>query len=100
MTLLWRSDGVAGGFGGVGASGWGGPPEGAVGELVDLPLGVLLEPMVVTALRAGVAETGAAARFVRGVVLVVALGGGAPTDGAGAGGVPDLGQVPELHAGI
>ena len=28
-------------------------------------------------------------------MLEVALGGGAPADGAGAGGVPDLGQVPE-----
>src|SRR5689334_20097977 len=56
--------------------------------------------MVVTALRAGVAETGAAACFVGGVVLVVALGGGAPADGAGAGGVPDLGQVPEPGPGV
>src|SRR5690242_6660057 len=56
--------------------------------------------MVVTALRAGVAETGAAACFVRGVVLVVALGGGPTADGAGTGGVADLGQVPQLHAGI
>jgi len=84
-------DGVAGGFGVVAAPGWGGPPEGAVGELVDLPFGVLFEAMVVTALRTGIAETGAAACFVRGVVLVVTLGGRAAADGAGAGGVPDLG---------
>src|SRR5689334_3209847 len=56
--------------------------------------------MVVTALRAGVTEAGAAACFVGGVVLVVALGGGAAADGAGAGGVPDLGQVPEPGPGI
>src|SRR5690349_808356 len=56
--------------------------------------------MVVTALRAGVTQAGAAACFVRDVVLVVALGGGAAADGAGAGGVPDLGQVPEPGPGI
>ena len=33
-------------------------------------------------------------------MLVVALGGGAAADGAGAGGVPDLGQVPELDPGV
>ena len=46
---------VAGGFGGVGASGWGGPAEGAIGELVNVPSGVLLEPVVVAAFGAGVA---------------------------------------------
>jgi len=46
-----KSDGVPGGFGGVGAPGRGGPPEGAVGELVDRPVRVLLEPVVVAALR-------------------------------------------------
>ena len=95
-----RLDGVPGGFGGVGPPGRGGPPEGAVGELVHFPSGVLLEPVVVTALRAGVTQTGTAACFVGGVVLVVALGGGPPADGAGAGGVPDLGQVPEPGPGV
>jgi hypothetical protein len=52
------------------------------------------------ALRTGVTEAGAAACFVGDVVLVVALGGGAAADGAGAGGVPDLGQVPESDPGI
>ena len=33
-------------------------------------------------------------------MLNVALGGGPTADGAGAGGVPDLGQVPELDSGI
>jgi hypothetical protein len=33
-------------------------------------------------------------------VLEVAGGGGPPADRAGAGGVPDLGQVPELDPGI
>src|SRR6516225_1723774 len=37
-------DGVPGGCGGVGAPSWGGPAVGAVGELVDVPSGVLLEP--------------------------------------------------------
>src|SRR5689334_13412456 len=53
-----------------------------------------------TALRAGVAKTRPAARFICRVVLDVALGGGPPADGAGAGRVPDLGQVPELDPGI
>jgi hypothetical protein len=49
---LWPYlDGVARGFGGVLAAGRGGPPEGAVGELVDLPAGVLLQPVVMPTLR-------------------------------------------------
>src|SRR5205814_574660 len=94
------SDRVPGGFGGVGASRWGGPSEGPVGELVDCPLGVLLEAVVVTAFRAGVAAAGPAAGFVGGVVLDVALGGGPPAYRAGAGGVPDLDQVPEPGPGV
>ena len=38
--------------------------------------------------------------LVRGVVLDVALGGGAAADGAGAGGVPDLDQVLERDPGV
>ena len=41
------SDGVAGGFGVLAAPGRGGPAEGAVGELIDGPPGLLLEPVVV-----------------------------------------------------
>ena len=52
------------------------------------------------ALRAAVAQAGPPARLVRRVVLEVALAGGPPADGAGAGGVPDLGQVPEPDPGI
>src|SRR6185312_3621261 len=89
-------DGVAGGFGGVGPAGRSRPPEGPVGKLIHFPPGVLLEPVVVTALRAGVAETGAAAGLIRGVVLKVAPGGGPTADRAGAGSVPDPGKVPEL----
>jgi hypothetical protein len=51
------------------------------------------------ALRAGVAQAGAAA-CLGDVVLVIAPGGGAAAGGAGAGGVPDLGPVPEPGPGI
>jgi hypothetical protein len=61
---------------------------------------VLLEAMIMTALRTRVAQARPAACFVGGVVLEVSLGGGSAADGAGAGGVPDLGQVPELDPGI
>src|SRR5207248_11546084 len=94
-TIPRGLDGVAGGFGGVGAAGWGGPAEGPVGELVDRPFRVLLEPMVVAAFGAAIAQARAAARFVRGVVLEVGLTGGPTADRAGAGSVPDLGQVPQ-----
>ena len=49
-------DGVAGGFGDALASGGGRPSEGAVGELVDVPSGVLLEPVVVAAFWSAVAQ--------------------------------------------
>src|SRR6185437_16662811 len=94
------SYGVPRGFGGVGTPGRGGPPKCPVGELVDLPFGVLLEPMVVAALRAGVTEAGSSARLVWRVVLEVALAGGSPADRAGTGGVPDLGQMLQLDARI
>src|SRR5690348_1749734 len=93
-------DRVPGGLGVVAAPGRGGPPERPVGKLVHLPLGVLLEPVVMTALRARVAQAGPAARLIGGVVLEVGLGGGPPADGASAGRVPDLGQVPELDSGV
>src|SRR5437764_3879156 len=94
------SDGVAGGFGDVVASGWGGPAEGPVGELVYLPSRLLLEPVVMPAFRAAVTKARPAACLVRDVVLEVALAGGAAADRAGAGRVPDLGQVPQLDPGI
>src|SRR6185437_1261322 len=94
------SDGVPGGFGGVGPSRWCGPPEGPVGELVQCPPGVLFEPVVVTALRAGVAAAGPPAGLVRGVVVDVALGGGPPAHRAGAGRVPHLDQVLQPDPGI
>src|SRR5204862_1696607 len=95
-----RLDGIPRGFGRVLPPGRCGPAEGAVGELVDCPSGVLLEAVVVTAFRAGVAAAGPAAGFVGGVVLDVALGGGPPAHRAGAGGVPDLDQVPERDPGV
>jgi hypothetical protein len=52
------------------------------------------------ALWAGVTQAAAAACFIRGVVLQVALGGGAAADGAGTGSVPDLGQVPQPDPGV
>ena len=53
-----------------------------------------------TTLRAAITQARPAARFVGGVVLEVSLGGGPAADRAGAGGVPDLGQVPELDPGV
>ena len=67
-------DGVPGGFGDVLAPGRDGPAEGAVGKLIDVPPGVLLEPVVVPALRTPITQTGSAARFVRDVVLEVCTG--------------------------
>src|SRR6185437_10888714 len=93
-------DGVAGGFGVVAAPGRGGPAEGPVGQLVHFPARLLLEAMVMPTFRTAVAQAGPAARLVRGVVLEVAGRGGSPADRAGAGGVPDLGQVPQPGPGI
>src|SRR5690242_21528070 len=56
--------------------------------------------MVVTALRPGVAATGPATGFVRGVVVDVALGGGPTAHRAGAGGVPHLDQVLQPDPGV
>ena len=104
VTLRWlskrRLDRVPGGFGVVAAPGRRGPPEGAVRELIHGPPGLLLESVVVPTLRAPVAEAGPSARFVRRVVLKVAVPRGPAADRAGAGRVPDLGQVPQLDAGI
>jgi hypothetical protein len=47
-----------------------------------------------------VAQAGPAARLIGNVVLEVALAGGPPADRANAGGVPDLGQVPQLDPGV
>src|SRR5690349_8104843 len=91
---------IPGRLGVVLAAGRGGPAECSVGKLVDFPAGMLFESVVVPAFRVGVAQAGPAACLVGGVVLVVALAGGAAADRAGAGGVPDLAQVPEPGAGV
>ena len=80
---------ISGGFRGAG------PSRGC-----DCPARLLLEPVVMPALRAAVTQARPSARLVRGVVLEVALGGGSPADRAGAGGVPDLGQVPQPDPGV
>jgi hypothetical protein len=95
-----RSDGVAGGFGGVLAVGWGGPPEGGVGELIGRPPWVLLEAVVVAALRAAITQAAPAAGLVRDVMFEITIASRPPADRAGAGSVPDLGQVPEPDPGI
>src|SRR5690242_16659441 len=56
--------------------------------------------MLVPALGAGVAQAGPSALVVGDVVLEVGASGGALAHGAGAGGVADRGQVPQLDAGV
>ena len=68
-----RLNRVAGGFDDVLAAGWGGPSEGAAGELIDLPAGVLLEPVVVAALRSAITQARSAAGLVGDVVLEIGL---------------------------
>src|SRR5690242_19096990 len=58
-------------FGRVLPAGRGDPPERPVGQLLHLPLGVLLEAMVVTALRAGVAQARPSACLIGSVVVLV-----------------------------
>jgi hypothetical protein len=78
-------------------------PEGVVhpdvpaGELFDHPPRILFHPVVVSALRVRVAQAGPAAGLVRNVVFEVGSGGGPPAAGAGACGVPDLGQVRKTY---
>src|ERR1700678_2369314 len=90
------SGGVAGGFGGVLPSRGDRPGEGTVGVLIHFPLRILLEPVLMPALRRAITQTRSTLGFIRGVVFEVALLRGATAGRAGAGGVPDLGQVPEL----
>src|SRR5580700_2052556 len=56
--------------------------------------------MVVAALGVAIAQATATAGLVGDVVLEVGSARGAAAAGAGAGGVPDFGQVPEHHPGI
>src|SRR5689334_1889754 len=94
------SDGITGWFGGIGPPGWGGPPEGPVAELVDLPARVLLEPMVPPTFGPPITQARPSARFIRGVVVVVTLRGWPAAPRPRASGVSDLGQVPEFGPGI
>ena len=87
------SDRVARGLGRELAPRRSGPPEGAAGELLHHPPGVLFEPMVEPTLRPTIAQARSPARFVGDVVLKVAANGGPPADRPRASGVPDLAQV-------
>ena len=98
--LECRLDGIPGWFGGIGPPGWGGPPEGPVAELVDLPARVLLEPMVPPTFWPPITQARPSARFIRGVVVVVTLRGWPTAPRPSASGVSDLGQVPKLGPGI
>jgi hypothetical protein len=100
IALSARSDGVPSRFGDELASGGHGPADLAAGEVLSVPSGVLFHPVAVPALGVAVAQAGPSPGFVRDVVLEIAVGGGAPAAGAGAGRVPDLGEVPERDAGI
>src|ERR1700730_3431376 len=107
LSTLWskcvqyvRSDRIARRLGGVLPSGRGRPAERPVGELVDFPARVLLEPVIAPALRAAVAQARPAACLVRRVVLEVRGGGRPSATRPGASGVSDLGQVPKLDSGI
>src|SRR5438105_11438299 len=93
-------DRVASWFGGVLASGGCGPGEGPVEVLVHFPFRVLLEPVVMPALRAPVTYTGSAACLVRDVMVEIASCRGPPAGRGGACGVPDLRQVAQHDARI
>ena len=103
VKCLWsagRLDRVPGGLCRVLPPRRGGPLEGAVRKLIDLPPRVLLEPVVMAALRTAITQTGSAARLVRDVVLVITLGSRPAAGRPGTRRVPYLGQVPELDPGI
>jgi hypothetical protein len=68
--------------------------------LLDVPAGLLLEPVIVPTFGAAVAQARLAARLVRDIMFEVALARWPPTHRAGASRVPDLGQVPQLDPGI
>lgn len=61
--------------------------------------GVLFEPVLVPALGGDIAQTGAAARLVRDIVLGIAVLSWSSAVRPGAGSMPDLGEVPELDPG-
>src|SRR5712671_2432368 len=94
------SDWVSRRFRGVLPPGRGRPAERPVRELVHGPAGVLLEPVIMPALRAAITQARPAACLIRGVVLEIAACRRAAAPGPGAGRMPDLGQVPQLDPGI
>ena len=67
--------------------------------VVDLPSGVLLEPVVIPALRARHCTACPPARLERNLCSKSHWTAAAAAR-SGAGGVPDLGQVPEQHPGV
>src|SRR5580692_11518075 len=71
----WLSQiGVAGGLGTVLAAGRGSPVQGHGGGLLDLPARVLLEAMVVPALRTAITFTRSSTCLVWSVMLEITLG--------------------------
>ena len=97
---LVASDRVAGRFGAVEAAGGRLPVDSRRGGLFHLPSGILLEAVMVPALRAAITFARSAACLVGGVVLEITLGSGPAAGRGGAGGVPDLGEVTEQDAGV
>ena len=93
-------DGVPRRLGVVAPPGRGRPPVPAVGELLGLPPGPLLEPMIMPAFGTAITQARPPARFIRRVVLEVAGGGGPPAHRRRARRMPDLGQMPQLDPGI
>ena len=61
---------------------------------------MLFESVVEAALWSAITQATSSACFVGDVVLEIGLGGGPTAAWSGAGGMPDLGQVPELDPGI
>src|SRR5579862_3765100 len=94
------SDRVARRFGGVLTTRGRGPPDDGRGQLLDLPPGILLDPMIMPALGAAVTHTRSAARLVRDVVFEIALRSGPSAGRGGTRRVPDLGQVPQSDTRI
>src|SRR5260370_19495137 len=91
------SDRVARWFGDVLAATRGGPPDGARRRLVDLPPGILLDPVIMPALGAAVTHTSSTTRLIGHVMLEITVHGGPPAARAGASPAPDLGRAPNLH---
>src|ERR1700683_77885 len=98
--VLTPSDGVPGWFGGVLPSAGHGPSDGTVSQALGFPSLMLLQPVVVPALRIPITQTCPPSGLIRHAVLEVARRRQPPASRPGAAGVPDLGQVPEQYAGV